>query len=1251
MKYKELIQFDPITTIVKLRDSAIAAKAQKLVSSYVISDTMKERLTDIVFKQIDWQNSNEHKGMLIVGNYGTGKSHLMSFISAIASDANMVQYIQNPDVKTAAGSIAGKFNVIREEIGAVTTRLRQIVVGRLQKHLNDEGVDFTIPTADGEDANNKGWMADMMKAYRAKFPNKGLLFVLDEMLDYLRSLPEKELVLALGFMRELGEFADQRDENDEPCRFYFIGGVQEAIFDSGRFAFVSDSLGRVAERFKQVKIDRADVKHVISERLLRKTPAQLQQVETHLSKFSKCYEELTPRIEDFKRMFPVHPDFVSIFEKINCVEKRRILDTLSEKMTALLEKDVPEDEPGLIAFDSYWTNVKGDPTSRTNGDTKSVIDVVSQLDGKIDHGELRKSYVPMAHRLVDALAVHRLSQDSIDSQIGLTAAEMREMLCVYDSICAMEEDPVSALRDQISVVMKKLMIAVAGQYITKSDKNDQYYIDVKKTVDIEQMIERKATGLDDEALDRAYFTALGQVLEVNDMPTAVANYRIWEYDKIQWFAHKTFRRGYLFFGAPNERSTAQPPRDYYIYFLHPFAKVQFQDEAKMDEVFFRLEGADDELKKELGLYAAAMELAATQTGALKVHFQQKSLLHLQKIGGWLQNKGLDAFSVTYKGDKKKAENWLAGVNVRELIGLGADETINYRDRVHVLVGTLLSGCFDEQAKEYPVFSKYIAAEARAAAVKDSLRMVAGVKTKQGAILLDGLKLLDGNGEITVSESLYAAKVKAKLAEVGEGKVVNHADLLKPVSNVLYFDPEKARLEPEILVLVLAALVQSGDVVLSIPGQDFDATKLDDLSRCDVSDLENFKHISKPKGGNADALAAAFKLLSLNAAYVSQLQQNKADPVVAFQTKLGSLVPIAAQLINRLGRGVSFLGQDLLNQCHVTNAAATVRGAKELLEKLQHFNTPAKMLAMPIAKTEIEAQKDSIATIAPLDALVKFCDGQIQAVGYIDKAAEHSPANDPWLVKNEQVCTQIKQAIVAVQKLQDLQPVLKNAQTQFLQLEAEWKDRYAQLHDRARLSAADEVKKQQVKNSPILKKLTDLATIEILPKQELNAFRQTLEAMKVCRDFDKSALDVSPLCPHCGYSPKNDGTGTTASAVLNGMTAQFEQMLAKWTQTILDNLATEAVQTQFDLLDAAEKQMVESFMASKTFPDPIPTPLLAGLRKVLGGLEKIVVKVDDLGAKLKALGPAEVPQVQKTVNDFFADLLNGKDMNKIRIVVE
>jgi hypothetical protein len=44
-------------------------------------------------------------------------------------------------------------------------------------------------------------------------------------------------------------------------------GVQEAICDSGRFAHVADSLGRVKNRFQQVKIATADIKFVIADRL------------------------------------------------------------------------------------------------------------------------------------------------------------------------------------------------------------------------------------------------------------------------------------------------------------------------------------------------------------------------------------------------------------------------------------------------------------------------------------------------------------------------------------------------------------------------------------------------------------------------------------------------------------------------------------------------------------------------------------------------------------------------------------------------------------------------------------------------------------------------------------------------------------------------------------------------------------------------------------------------------------------------
>nr|WP_323745476.1 DUF6079 family protein [Parvivirga hydrogeniphila] len=44
VKYRDLIQFEPIESVVQLRDADEAAADRQLVSTYVISDEMAERL-------------------------------------------------------------------------------------------------------------------------------------------------------------------------------------------------------------------------------------------------------------------------------------------------------------------------------------------------------------------------------------------------------------------------------------------------------------------------------------------------------------------------------------------------------------------------------------------------------------------------------------------------------------------------------------------------------------------------------------------------------------------------------------------------------------------------------------------------------------------------------------------------------------------------------------------------------------------------------------------------------------------------------------------------------------------------------------------------------------------------------------------------------------------------------------------------------------------------------------------------------
>jgi len=66
----------------------------------------------------------------VVGNYGTGKSHLMSVISGLAENPDLTASLSNADVANAAQKISGRFKVVRTEIGATTMSLRDILVGR-----------------------------------------------------------------------------------------------------------------------------------------------------------------------------------------------------------------------------------------------------------------------------------------------------------------------------------------------------------------------------------------------------------------------------------------------------------------------------------------------------------------------------------------------------------------------------------------------------------------------------------------------------------------------------------------------------------------------------------------------------------------------------------------------------------------------------------------------------------------------------------------------------------------------------------------------------------------------------------------------------------------------------------------------------------------------------------------------------------------------------------------------------------------
>ena len=93
---------------------------------------------------------------------------------------------------------------------------------------------------------------------------------------------------------------------------------------------------------------------------------------------------MNERMDEFVRLFPVHPDYIDTFERVTAVEKREVLKSLSIAMRKKLSDTLPSNEPGLIAYDSYWNTLRENPSFRAVPDIREVIDCSQVLESRVD---------------------------------------------------------------------------------------------------------------------------------------------------------------------------------------------------------------------------------------------------------------------------------------------------------------------------------------------------------------------------------------------------------------------------------------------------------------------------------------------------------------------------------------------------------------------------------------------------------------------------------------------------------------------------------------------------------------------------------------------------------------------------------------------------------------------------------------------------------------------------------------------------
>ncbi len=1226
MRYADLIQpSDPLETVKQIRESGTLEAARRDVATYVISQRMATQLTEVIFPNLAFDLPGDQKGLLTVATYGTGKTHLMSMVAGVAEYAELAESLTSAQVAAAAVSVAGRFKVIRFDIGATGMGLRDIVSTELAKGLAALGVDYHFPdwaTA----TNTKDALHDMMAAFEAVYPAHGLLFVLDEMLDYLRQRRDGELIADLIFLREVGETC-------RSTRFRFISGVQEAIFDNPRFAGVADIIRRVRDRFEQVRISREDVAFVVEQRLLKKDATQRAQIREHLAGFCSLYENMAERMEAFVALFPVHPDYLRTFEQITIIEKREVLRTVEREMASLAAKEVPGDSPGLICADSYRARLAEDPSSRTIPEVAVVLERSQVLREKVAAALPERNYVGTALRIIDALTVHRLTTDDTTRPIGMTPDMLRDELCLLPP--GLPERDALFLRTTVESIVRKVITAVSGQFLSIDPDNGQIYLDVNKAIDYDAQVDQRAESLDEGELDDAYYWAMEEVVNRRGDAPYVAGYRIWEYD-LAWAATNSDRRGYLFMGAPNERSTAQPPRDFYVYFLQPFDPPAFTDEERPDEVFITLAHPGEEFRSSLRRYAGATAKARESTVTHRPVYEDKARQAHRQMVTWLRANMGTAMTVTHQGATKALGAWLAAVP-------GDRSTVD--EQIATVSASCLAGHFAQRYPGYPRFSRRLTRSSFDADVRVALTQVVTARaTGAGTAILEGLELvnLDGNG--LRPDGTYAAALVDRLSQAG-GRVLNRAELLMPLESpeVLVWGPW--HLEPAWMMVLAAALCQLGKLDISVGGTRIDALGLERLNRLSPDQLAAFDHLAPPRSLPVNQLRQVAGLLDLPPGAVGDSGATEAL-VRELLARTHDLLARVDQAIGVVRDGSECWGEHLFDLAD--ERARRLEHLRGLLLDLRARDSVGKVNSLSIGADALAAGAEGKSELESVEAVRAATDRLAPVADYLREAcgifgAGVTEARDALALRTEML-----------QALKGDGPIDPTTIVRLRNAGVELRRRFADLASRSyrhdHLDATGDARKRQLLEGQVMKSLDGLQAVSILAPGSLAKLRAELADIATLLHINEAALAASVHLVGASQ-PRPLDEGPSAAARLEDCERRANELLANWVSTLIDSLAEpELAQQVAYLADPDAKAQVEAFIAGRALPDRVAQPFVDALNQVFQRVDIHHLSSAELVAALfPDTSPATSDQLQTRLGTLLGRATGAVDPDRVRFL--
>lgn len=1222
MKYSELIEFEPLTTVIKLADDSQAEKRKHNVETYVFSEKMVNLLSGVVVPNLDTSGKvTEQKGISVVGSFGTGKSHLMSVISSVAEDADFLQYVHNDKIKQDFEAFAGKYKVLRFEVGT-TKPLYELVCYRIENFLNSINVDFHFDP-DSKDTY-KEQLQQMMAAFEEVYPDKYLLIVIDELLEYLRSRSAMEVNGDLMTLRQMGEMCDG-------SRFKVIYGVQEQLYRDPMLAPAADTLNKVQARFDEVLITKEDVAFVVKNRLLKKTPEQKQRIREHLNKFSHLFDGLNTNLNDYVELFPVHPSYIATFQQIkHGKDKREILKILSYRFEDMANQTVPEDNPGLITYDSYFEDLKKDSSMLSIADVAAINDKIEIIDEKVKNyftsKPALKSKMPLAYRIANALAIRALCDD-LDKHLGANAFTLKEDLCY--TIMGIDEP--DFLQDTIATTANNLITATQGQYVVKDEESEDFYIRTEGGINVEQIVKDYAEYIKKDLayIDQSFFNLLKFLLGIEANPYRTG-FNIWDYS-IEWKSTKSFRLGYIFFGNPNERSTTEPIQEFYMYFCPLFSKLARTDLD--DEVYFDFSNFDENFKNEVCLYASSMAKLNDASSDKKKLFQDQADQHRNRVRDLFNKNFADKMNVIYKGKSATLRSYQL-----------PQEGCSKLSLFSAVTSTILDEKFNSKFPEYPQFKDLLSAntpENLNARVKSALTKIVkyNVQNRDGQAILSGLGLAGGTS-IDIQNSKYADSIKKMLTDREPGKVLNREDVIYTHYQALnqYYSCDY-KLEYQLEFVVLAALVFNGDIEITWNGDlTLTASNIaEKLLTLDEDKFYLFNTIKTPSGLPIKPLKKLFSCLGLPDLTSSLKEQSTFSSLAKNLTTYSDNV---VKTISYLTDGIRCNGIALIDDSTTTDYAAKLHNLINVLDTVRNLDTFGKLKGFKYTEEELDEAFKAYQYCELVSNLKEKADKFEGLIKYMTQAKSYVVESEKPLYDNmENAIAELSEKLQADNKVQKQYESLLNS------LIDSYADYYLTQYTKYRLNYTDAQKRDGILNSDTRQICEVLKDISILNKTDFENWRNTITSLKPAEaEVTKDKIKENP---YQDFNPRENYD--KPSYTVKQLEEQLDSIYTKWEDAIKATFNDPGIDQNLNMLTGDQKTLAINFKKGSAKITPDNCNMMRDIiNNLSNGFEKVELTNADFASVFNK--PMNIDEAKNAFNQFIETQCAGKERGKIRIIL-